>query len=240
MNVDNQRPREEAMEKIENFIIEKNLNEYDRLPSERIMCEMWGYNRITLRSAIKQLISEGKLYSKMGSGTFVAAKKLIRNLQNVEGFYETVKKAGRKIETKVVNLSFSEVTKSIGQKMKLPLGHKILVLIRVRYLDSIPVLYETTYINAIRFEGLEKYNFAKDSLYNILKKDYNVEILEGCEKLSIAYSDEQESRYLNIKEGTSVIYQTGITIDNEEKILEYFKSVTRAEYVSFGSNLTRR
>ena len=58
MNIERQKPRDEAIEKIENYIIQNHLKPCDRLPSERSMCDMWDFNRSTLRSAIKQLILE--------------------------------------------------------------------------------------------------------------------------------------------------------------------------------------
>lgn len=74
MNIERQKPRDEAIEKIENYIIHNHLKPGDRLPSERSMCDMWDFNRSTLRSAIKQLILEGKIYNKNGSGTYVSGE----------------------------------------------------------------------------------------------------------------------------------------------------------------------
>ena len=53
------RPRDEATEHIECYILEKKLPPHAKLPSERDMCSMWNFNRTTLRSAIKRLIVEG-------------------------------------------------------------------------------------------------------------------------------------------------------------------------------------
>jgi GntR family transcriptional regulator len=239
MSLENQRPREGAMEKIENYILENQLKQDNRLPSERTMCKMWNYNRATLRSAIKQLTLEGKLYSKTGSGTYIAKEKLIRNLQDTNGFYDTVIKMNRKVSTEVIDIRFCETSKNIGQKMRLPLGHKLLRLTRLRYLDDIPVIYETTHLDAERFEGLENYDFARLSLYHILKEHYKINILEGSEKLGIAYCDEHEARCLWVEQGTPVIYQSGITIDDTNTVLECFKSITNAEYIRFASELRR-
>ena len=68
MKIERQKPRDEAIEKIENYMIRNRLQADDKLPSERAMCEMWDFNRSTLRSAIKQLISQGKIYNKSWSG----------------------------------------------------------------------------------------------------------------------------------------------------------------------------
>ena len=74
------KPRDEAAETIECFIIRNNLCPHDKLPSQREMCAMWSFNRVTLCSAIERLTQEGKLYSRPGSGVYVAPPKIQRNL----------------------------------------------------------------------------------------------------------------------------------------------------------------
>lgn len=240
MSLERQKPRDEAIEKIENYIIKNNLKPDDKLPAERNMCEMWNINRSTLRSAIKQLILEGKIYNKNGAGTFVAHQKLVRNLQDAKGFHQIVTQAGREITTKVLRMDFCETTKHIGRKMKLPLGHKLFRLLRIRYLDGIPVMISTAYLDAVRFPGIEMHDFNTNSLYEVLKEVYNTEVSGGFEKLSIAYCDDQEAEYLGMKTGAPVIHQSGLTMDNHDIIFEYFKELTRSEYILFASELTRR
>ena len=240
MNIERQKPRDEAIEKIENFIIHNQLKPGDRLPSERSMCDMWDFNRSTLRSAIKQLILEGKIYNKNGSGTYVSGEKLVRNLQDTDGFYQTVKRSGREITTRVVHMDICETPKNIGRKMKLPLGHKLFRLVRVRSLDQVPVMISTAYLDAERFAGIEQLDFENSSLYSLLKDHYGVEVSGGHEKLSITYCDAQEAEYLEMQEGAPVIYQSGVTMDEQDVVFEYFKEITRSEYICFASELTRR
>lgn len=240
MGSENQKPRDEAMEKIENYMIKNRLKPDDKLPSERSMCEMWNMNRSTLRSAIRQLILEGKIYNKVGSGTYVAPEKLVRNLKDTMGLWQSAKEAGRKLTTSVADIGFCETSKNIGKKMKLPLGHKLIRLERVRYLDGIPVVLSTAYLDAGRFPGLHKYDFSMDSLYRILTEEYDVQIVGGNEKLSISSCDEREARYLGVEVGTQIIYQNGVTMDHNEVVFEYFKEIIRSEYICFASELTTR
>lgn len=240
MNLERQKPRDEAMERIENYMIQNHLKPGDRLPSERAMCEMWDYNRSTLRSAIKQLILEGKIYNKNGSGTYVSAQKLVRNLQDTSGLYRVAKNAGYEIGTKVVRKGFCETSKNIGRKMKLPLGHKLFFIVRIRYLNGIPVMLSTAYLDAERFPGIEHMDFENRSLYTILREEYETEVTSGYEKLSIAYCDAEESGHLEMEEGAPVIYQSGVTMDENDEVFEYFKEITRSEYICYASELTRK
>lgn len=233
------RPRDAAAEQIECYIIENGLSAHQKLPSERDMCAMWGFNRTTLRSAIHRLVMEGVLYNRMGAGTFVAPPKLVRNLQDVIGFGSAAQEAGRKLSTSVVSAGLREANKQIAQRMKVPLGHKIFELTRVRGLEDVPVLLETAYLDAQRFNGIESYDFSQHSLYHVLEENYGVRIAHGEEKLNVTYTDEEEAQLLEIPEGAPVIYQTGVVADEDNLPVEYFKSIARSEYIRFASVLVR-
>ncbi|MDD3138875.1 MAG: GntR family transcriptional regulator [Lachnospiraceae bacterium] len=240
MNLEYQKPRVEAIEKIENYIIKNGLKPDDKLPSERAFCEMWDFNRSTLRSAIKQLILEGKIYNKNGSGTYVSREKLVRNLQDVNGLYQTAMAAGRQISTRILSLQQCETNKLIGKKMKLPLGHKVWRLERVRSLDGVPAVLSTLYFDAERFPDIHAEELETTSLYEILKARYHVEPVSGTQKLSISSCEESEAECLHVNVGHPIIYQSGITMDENGKIFEYFKELTRSESICFASELTRR
>ena len=232
-------PRDDATEKIESYIIDNNLKPHTRIPSEREMCKMWDCNRSTLRSAIKRLIAEGKLYSVMGSGTFVAEPKLVRNLQDLVPVSDLAREMGKTFSGKVISKQIIESTKQLSQKLHLPIGHKIFELIRLRLLDDIPVTVETIYVDAQRFKGLTKYNFDELSFYEILSQEYNVEIQKGWEKIGITYATEFEAELLNIEVASPLFFLSGVASDAEDNPIEYSKSVVKSEEIRFASQLTR-
>ena len=48
-----------------------------------------------------------------------------------------------------------ELYRVYDKSMKLPLGHKLFRLVRIRYLDGIPVMISTAFLDAERFPGLK-------------------------------------------------------------------------------------
>lgn len=235
------RPRDAAAERIECYIIENRLHPYDKLPSERDMCELWGFNRTTLRSAIHRLVVDGVLYNRVGSGTFVAPEKLVCNLQDLRPFSEVAQSAGRTQKNRVIAAHVQECTKQLSQKLQRPLGHKVFQLIRLRYVDDNPVLLETSYVDAERCPGIELHDFAKESLYNVMESVYGMTMRgsRGAEKLGVTYASEEEAKLLGIREGDAVIYRSGVVSDGDGVPTEYFKSVARSEFIRFASVLTR-
>lgn len=240
MEQDGLKPRGMAIENIEDYIVKNGLNPGDRLPSERAMCDMWHLNRVTLRSGIAQLVDEGVVEQKSGSGTFVATPKLLRNLQDSRGFYRTAVDAGRHVETILLKFEMTEADKRIGQKMKKSLGHKLWHMDRLRKMDGIPVALSIVYLDAQLLPGLTREQLEQDSLYDILERDYQVVPFSGEQVLSIAFCTEEEAQLLHVKEKDAVILQTGITQDEENCIFEYYKEMTLSKYISFSSRLIRR
>ncbi|NLJ30956.1 MAG: GntR family transcriptional regulator [Clostridiales bacterium] len=233
------RPRDAAAEQIECYLCENGLKAGDRLPSERDMCGRWGFNRTTLRSAIHRLIVEGVLINRVGSGTFVAPKKLVCNLQDLRAFSVVVAESGRSLENRLVTAQMIECSKPLAQKLKQPLGHRIFEMMRVRVVDSVPVLLETSYVDAERCRGIEQYDFEAGSLYATLERDYGIALKNGIEKLGVTYAGTDEAQLLEVPEGSPLIHRVGIAEDFDGVPVEYFKSVARSEYLRFASVLTR-
>lgn len=231
---------EEAVEKIEYYIIEHKLAPHDKLPSERDFCEMWDFNRTTLRSAIQRLVVEGKLYQKKGSGTYLAEPKFLRNLQNLESLSLDVSSSGHELQSSVLSAEVIESNKQIMKKLQVPLGRKVYVLTRLRYIDGEPSTIETSFMDHQRFEAVEAHDFSKESLYSVLENEYGVHIADGEESVGIAYATEYEAQLLGLVPGQAVFYLTGIVYDDDRKPVEYFKTIARVDKIRFASMLRRR
>lgn len=233
------RPRDEATEKIECYIVENQLQPHDKLPSERHLSELWGFNRMTLRSAITRLVEQGKLYTKLGSGTYVAVPKIKRNLQDLKSLSQVLKEENRELATKTVSREIIESNKQISKSLLVPLGHKVLELTRVRYFDGTPSIIETSYVNISRYPGIEESDFEKKSLYQVLEHDYKVNISHGSEKISVTYATQEEATLLKIKENQAVFFLRGTVVDVNNQPVEYFKSIVRSDMVRFSSILKK-
>jgi len=198
---------------------------------------MWGFNRTTLRSAICRLIEEGKLYNKLGSGTFIAPPKVVRNLQDLKSLAEYSQEYGSVLTSQVVSLKVIESNKKIAQKLRIPLGTKVYELVRIRAFDDEPTHIDTSYIEFVRFPRFEGFDFSKRSLYTVLKTEYDIKIVGGEEKIGITYASTLEAKLLSIPVETAVFFLNGTIWDEKEIPIEYFKSVVRSDRVRFASVL---
>ena len=232
--------RDFATELIESYIAENELKAHDRLPSERDMCDMWDLNRTTLRNAIQRLVDTGVLYSKTGSGTYVAPPKFVRNLQDVYGFSEAVRLAGRVPGSRMVSAELREADKYISRHLHVPLGTQVFGLRRVRLIDGIPVGVETAYVNVKLCPGVENHDYERESLFDVLHLDYGIKIKSGREKLSVTTLDAVEAELLGMEEGHPAIYKSGYTVDANGEPVDCYRTVALSEYVRYATEMTAR
>ena len=233
------RHRDEAVELIECYLQRHDLAPHGKLPSEREMCEMWGLNRATLRAALRRLIELGRIYSLKGSGTYVAPPKLERNLQDAKSTTESVRGAGHKLLTWLLEENIIEANEYLAEKMGVRPGHRVLYLRRLRIMDGIPYMIETNYINLELCPRLVEYDFCDESLYRVLNY-HSVYPCQGEESVGITYATENEAKHLQTAAGDALFFLTGIAQDQNGTVVEYFKSVARPDKVRFSSILRKR
>lgn len=230
------RPREMAQEQICAYILEHKLKPYDLLPTEREMCEMWGFNRCTLRSAIKRLVAEGQLSTKQGSGIWISPR-FSRFVQGLQGFSEHADKHGYKIETQLLSFSEVECDASLAKRFERVLGEKIYRISRLRLLDDTPMMIEHSFIPCAFAPNLEEHDLIHNSLFSILREVYNLELDHGHENASITSATEDEAAILNIQEGDPVFWLVSNTENQNNQLVEYCRAIGRSDMLELISTI---
>lgn len=230
------RPRELAYEQVCAYILENHLKPYDLLPTEREMCEMWGFNRCTLRSALKRLVSEGQLYKKQGSGIRISPR-FSRFVQGLQGFTEHALSKGHEVETRLLAFARIECDMRLAKIFNRNLCDKIYRISRLRMLDDFPLMIEHSYIPCDLVPELDEQDLIHQSLFGILRDVYNLNLDHGYENASITSASENEAENLKINEGDPVFWLTSFTTNSDSELIEYCRAVGRADMLELISTL---
>lgn len=233
------RPRESAQERLEAYIRSNQLKAHDRLPPERELCRMWGLNRSTLRSAVARMTAEGRLYSVQGSGTRVAPR-FIRSLQDLRSFSESAAAQGMRPESRLLSFSIVECDKQLSRRFHRMLGERFCRISRLRLTDGNPLLLENAFIPEDLAPGLEKHDLAAGSLFAVLREVYDVVPFRGTEKISITQATSEEAEHLGVAEGAPVFWIVSETYTESGDLMEYCRSVARADVMDMTSTLRWR
>lgn len=210
-------------------ILSNKLKSDDPIPSERELAEELAVSRMTVRQALNALRKEGLIYQKRGKGTFVSSRKFDVHTRNLNGFSDEMMRRGMNPVSKVLHMEKQEADEETTRVLGLSAGEEVYKLERLRLADDIPMAIETTCLPAKKFAGLSKYNFEKQSLYQILEDRYNVKMYSAAEDLEAAISDAKTSELLGVKKNAPllIVYRTVFAEDDQP--IEFTKSIYRAD-----------
>ena len=103
---------EEIAEDIRQSILSGKYNSNEQLPLEKEMCEQYGVSRITIKKAVDELVEQGLVIKRRGSGTFVKAVDdndvlELTMAKQFAGFSETNK--DKKVRSEIVQFDVVQI-----------------------------------------------------------------------------------------------------------------------------------
>ena len=210
----------------------------DSLPPEKALMDMYGVSRTTVRQAVEMLVNEGYLEKRRGIGTFVRDPKVnYWNLTELQSNDEVIQNQGHKSSTKILSLklipSNPELEKIFGASYD-----TFYHLERLRFLDDNPFVLVSTYVPAKLVPGLERFDFSKCSLFDIMWREYGVKIVHAEKTLRAGNISAEDAKILDVEEGSAILLVETITND-EEKPVEYSLSRDRGDISRYKINLKR-
>ncbi|AOT73212.1 hypothetical protein Gferi_19130 [Geosporobacter ferrireducens] len=217
---------------IKEFIKEKIENdEYssgDTIPTEIELQKMFGVSRITVRQAINDLVNEGYVCKMRGKGTVVASSKIEEPLNRIMSYTEEMKLRGFNPVTKLVKVSIVKANKFIANHLELSSKDEVYKIERLRCADDSPMVFFTTYLSKELSLPLDESEYM-GSLYELLKKNNNIEVVGAKEYFEAAAADEQVSSLLEVGLYAPVLKRTRISYDMNGKVIEYSICYYRAD-----------
>jgi GntR family transcriptional regulator len=208
----------------------------ETFPSEPELQARFGASRITVRHSVQMLVDDGYLQRIVGVGTVVISQKSSLQLQTLMSFSEENKNT----MSQSTILSYdTELKPSALISSKLKLSNDLLVSCqeRLRWVDEIPIGYQRVYCP--QFIGLseEELGTPNISLYKLLKeKGYIVKNAE--ETIESIVANQTYAKYLQVKEGSPLLFIQRVTSDEKERIVEYAEIVYRGDMYRYKVQLT--
>lgn len=165
------------------------------IPSEPELSRAFGTTRMTVRRAIDALVNEGKLYRIQGKGTFVSHIEREKTYR-MQGFTSNMLSLGLRPSSRVLSAGVCTPEEEIAQDLELEEGERVLCLKRVRLADFEPVAIERIWISLQRFPLLEGLDYAETSLYEALRREYDLEPAYSRQRLNAILAEGEDAKIL--------------------------------------------
>ncbi len=212
------------------------LKELEQLPSERALCEKYDVSRTTVRQAMIELENEGHIFIQHGKGTFVSRRSYMQKLGKFYSFSEEIKKLGKEQTNKVISFEVKKSSKRIANKLEIGEQEEVLEFKRLRFVDGVPILFETTYLPNKLFPTMMKSDLEDKPLYDVMRNQFQLSIDRAVESFKADGLSSQVASYLQEKVGSPAMQIERIAYSNSQ-IVEYTVGIAHGEKYTFSIEL---
>ena len=212
------------------------LGEGAVLPSERELAERFGVARMTLRQAVSELVLEGKLQRRHGSGTYVMPPKLVQPLSLVS-LSEGIRRQGATPSRKLVTLEHLPADPTLADDLNIEPGDLVLHIERTVEATGQNVGLESTYLAAARFPSLLDVFDPATSLHSCLANRLGVVFAEAEERVETVLATPREAKLIGTNPALPMLLLHRRSLDPDGVPIERVRSLFRGDRFSFSTRL---
>ncbi|WP_242153962.1 GntR family transcriptional regulator [Sphingomonas sp. BAUL-RG-20F-R05-02] len=194
------------------------------LPSERDLSEMAGLSRVTVRKGIEQLVGEGVLLRKQGSGTFVAGRIETAG-SKLSSFSDETRARGEAPGVVWINKTYAQPTEEEAAALHITSTAQVARLGRVRLAGGEPLAIEHAIIPATFLPDLESLG---DSLYQALDT-HGFRPTAGTQRVRASLATPTEAGILSVRQNSEVLRIERLTQIPDGRFVEFTRSVYRGD-----------
>ncbi len=202
------------------------------LPPERVLCEQFAISRMTLRQAMGLLDREGLIESRRGRGTVVTPTRVRKQQQELRSFSEEIRARGGRPESRLMSLGLTVPEQSVRDFFELRDQQKVYEILRLRLNDGVPLALELARIPERLCPGLERFDLAKNSLYQILEESYGLRLDNCIEEISAEAPTSKLRKLLALPKNAVVLVVDRKTFAEDGRAVELGRSTFRGDQYS--------
>jgi len=204
------------------------------LPSERTLSELLNVSRVTARKAIDQLVDQGLVVRRRGSGNYIAPR-IEQPLSNLTSFSEQLQQRGYTPKSRWLKRAI--VTASADEQMSLALSpsSKVARLERLRMADDVVMAYE---VSVLPQHIVPKPEAIGDSLYAFLESTGKAPA-RALQHIRAMNAPAELAQQLEVPEGQAVLFITRIAYLDSGEAVELTHSYCRSDHYDFVAEMRR-
>jgi GntR family transcriptional regulator len=227
----------EARERVLDLI--ERLAVGDAIPSERQLSSDLSMSRLTVRAALDDLVRDGLLVKRRGSGTFVSEPKIAQEL-TMTSFTEDMRRRGMVPASRTLDLRVVPAGAHLGRLLKVSPSEPVVVITRLRLADRETMAIETLHVREALIPGLTSADLEQRSFYELLEERYGITTASGTQMIEPTVTNEEESAALGVPLHSPAFLFERTTRTSSGEVVEHVRSIYRGDRYRLVTELHRR
>jgi GntR family transcriptional regulator len=223
--------RDRVLDLIESLVVGQAI------PSERLLTQEFGVSRLTVRAAIDELVRDGYLDRRHGSGTYVTEPKIAQPL-TLTSFSEEMRRRGMVPGSRTLELTVTSAGARLARRLQVSPEEPLVRVKRLRLADAEPMAMEVLHIPEALVPGLTKADLENRSFYELLAERYEIVIGSGTQTIEPTVTNEEESEVLGVPLHTPAFLFERTTVSESGRIVEFVRSIYRGDRYRLVADLT--
>jgi GntR family transcriptional regulator len=206
----------------------------EALPSERVLSDTLKLSRVTARKAIDQLVTQGLVYRRRGSGNYIAPK-LEQPLSRLTSFSEELNQRGFKPSSRWLKRIITAASPEEQMSLGLSTGARVARLERLRLADEVVMAYESSVLPE---EILPQPLQVDASLYAYLAQRGRAPV-RALQHIRAMNADDALATALSVPSGHALLFITRVGYLESGQPVELTHSYCRSEYYGYVAEMRR-
>ena len=187
--------------------IEKGgYKEGDLLPSENDLCRTHNLTRPTVRQALNALVNDGYIKKQQGKGSIVARLPFGVGILSISGTTSALGKQNLQTKILVAPKVIAWPEGFIYQLSEVEEVAGCIYMERLRLYKEKPIFLDVNYLPNINLPRFTSRNHENKSLFDTLRRYYQIEIKGGEQRLRAIPAGDKVSDFLEIKKNAPVLH----------------------------------
>lgn len=183
--------------------IDEELEAGAMIPSERELTTHYGVSRATVRTAIGNLVAEGRLTTVPGRGTVVTRPRVESNL-HLASFTQDMRSRGHRPSTTLLSCEVVPADDATATSLGVATGDRLWEVVRLRLADGEPMAHEVSRYPEALFPALGEEDLT-GSVYALLESAYGVVVTDAQQSAWAEQAGPAHAELLDVAETAPVM-----------------------------------
>ncbi len=221
---------------IEDAVHSGRLKHGDALPAERDIADGADISRVTVRKAIDELVDQGLLVRRRGSGTFVVrpVPRMQQPLNRLTSFSEDMRRRGMVAGSQWLDRGLFHPTPEETMMLGLSGSARVARLVRLRTANDMAIALERT---SLPDDLLPKPEAVENSLYHALS-GRNIRPVRANQRIRAVLLGDEEAELLGVPLGSAALSIQRIAYLETGRVMEVSTALYRNDAYDLVAELT--